>query len=79
MAGNAYHLHTTREVRLGHHGNLKGYRYKTTNGKMFDFDYPHGNIRSNHFHGIPGGVLKNRTNGHWNYLQLILWLIKGGR
>ena len=77
-AGNIYNLKKTREPRLGYDGELNGYRYKTKNGKMFDFDYPHNNIRINHFHGWNGPGLTGRTSGqHWNYLRLIWWLISG--
>ena len=61
-AGNIYNLKKTREPRLGYDGELNGYRYKTKNGKMFDFDYPHNNIRINHFHGWNGPGLTGRTS-----------------
>lgn len=68
----------TRQIRVGYNDNLKGYRYMDLKGKfLFDFDYPHGNILINHYHGIPGGLLQNRTEGHWTYLRLIWWLITG--
>ena len=76
IAGNSYHLLKTREVRFGYKGNLKGYRYKNSKGEyLFDFDYPHGNIKKSHYHGIINGELRNRTVGHWGYLRLIWWLI----
>ena len=76
IAGNSYHLLKTREVRFGYKGNLKGYRYKNSKGEyLFDFDYPHGNIKKSHYHGIIDGELRNRTVGHWGYLRLIWWLI----
>lgn len=78
IAGNTYSLIATRQPRLGYDGQLKGYRYKNLKGKyLYDFDYPHGNISFNHYHGIPGGIMQNRTDGHWNYLRLIWWLITG--
>ena len=78
IAGNAYYLESSKSLRVGHTGKPKGFRYKTKNGKMFDFDYPHGNIRENHFHGWNGPGLTGRTSGkHWKYLRFIWWLISG--
>lgn len=78
IAANTYSLIATRQPRLGYNGQLNGYRYKNLKGKyLYDFDYPHGNISVNHYHGIPGGIMQNRTKGHWSYLRLILWLITG--
>lgn len=78
IAGKAWHLRATRQVRLGYDGQPNGYRYKTMNGKMYDFDYPHGNIKIDHYHGWNGPGLTNRTDGlHWSYLRLIRWLISG--
>ena len=78
IAGNVYYLESVKSPRIGYDGKFNGFRYKTKNGKMFDFDYPHGNIRKNHFHGWNGPGLTGRTSGqHWNYLRLIWWLISG--
>lgn len=78
IAGNVYYLESVKLPRVGYDGKVNGFRYKTKNGKMFDFDYPHGNIRKNHFHGWNGPGLTGRTRGqHWNYLRLIWWLISG--
>ncbi len=79
IAGRSYSLRATREVGFSHDGmNIKGYRYRDLKGNLlYDFDYPHGNIRSNHYHGIPGGDMANRTTGHWNYIELIWWLLSG--
>ena len=78
VAGNVYYLESVKLPRIGYDGKINGFRYKTKNGKMFDFDYPHGNIRKNHFHGWNGPGLTGRTSGqHWNYLRLIWWLISG--
>ncbi len=78
IVGNVYYLESVKSPRIGYDGKSNGFRYKTKNGKMFDFDYPHGNIRKNHFHGWNGPGLTGRTSGqHWNYLRLIWWLISG--
>ena len=79
-AGNMYHLHATRQVRYSNNGaNVKGYRYFDRKGNpFFDFDYPHGNIRYNHWHGWNGPGLTNRSvHDHWNYLELIWWMFGG--
>ena len=53
-------------------------RYFDNKGNyFFDFDYPHGNVKDSHWHGLPGGMMKNRTKGHWNYLRFVWWLITG--
>lgn len=76
VAGRAYNLHNTRVARFGHTGNPKGYHYYDQRGNiLFDFDYPHGNINYNHFHGWSGPGMTGRTGGHWNYLELIQWLL----
>lgn len=78
IAGNVFYLESVKSPRIGYDGKSNGFRYKTKNGKMFDFDYPHGNIRKKHFHGWNGPGLTGRTSGqHWNYLRLIWWLISG--
>ena len=42
------------------------------------FDYPHGNIQYNHWHGWGGPGLTNRSKGdHWSYLELIWWMFGG--
>ena len=79
-AGNMYHLHATRQVRFSNNGaNVKGYRYFDRKGNpFFDFDYPHGNIRHNHWHGWNGPGLTNRSvHDHWSYLELIWWMFGG--
>ena len=79
-AGNMYHLHATRQVRFSNNGaNVKGYRYFDRKGNpFFDFDYPHGNIQYNHWHGWGGPGLTNRSKGdHWSYLELIWWMFGG--
>jgi hypothetical protein len=78
--GNMYRLHITREVRMAYDGiSIKGYRYKNANNEyFFDFDYPHGNITYNHWHGWNGPGLTNRTkHDHWSYSQLIWWMFGG--
>ena len=77
MVGTAYYLQATRVPRLGYDGQPNGYRYKTMNGKMYDFDYPHGNVRKNHYHGWAGPGLHGRVKPHWGYLRLLLWLFIG--
>ena len=77
IVGNLYYLQATRLPRLGYDGKPNGYRYRTINGKMFDFDYPHGNINKIHFHGIPEGNLSNRIKEHWGFFRLIWWFIIG--
>ena len=43
---------------------VNGYRYLDRKGNpFFDFDYPHGNIHYNHWHGWDGPGLTNRTKG----------------
>ena len=78
MAGNVYRLHATRQIRLSHNGTeTKGSRYFNKNGDpFFDFDYPHNNIKKNHWHGWNGPGLTNRTTdaNHWDYFDLILWM-----
>ena len=77
--GNLYRLHATRETRYNHkRTGIKGYRYFDTSGNpFFDFDYPHGKIKYNHFHGWNGPGKTGRTDGeHWNYLELILWMFR---
>ena len=78
--GNLYRLHATREPRLGYDNQPNGYRYYDEKGDpFFDFDYPHGNIRYNHWHGWNGPGLTGRTDReHWSYLELILWMFGGG-
>lgn len=66
--GNMYHLHATRKVRYDHSGvKVQGYRYFDRKGDpFFDFDYPHANIRYNHWHGWNGPGLTNRSkHDHW--------------
>ena len=79
-AGNMYHLHATRQVRFSNNGvNVKGYRYFDRKcNPFFDFDYPHGKIKYNHWHGWYGPGLTNRSKGeHWSYLELIWWMFGG--
>lgn len=78
VTGRAYNLHNTRVARFGHTGNLKGYHYYNQRGNiLFDFDYPHGNINYNHFHGWSGPGMTGRTGDHWSYIELIQWLFGG--
>ena len=49
IAGNVFYLESVKSPRIGYDGKSNGFRYKTKNGKMFDFDYPHGNIRKKTF------------------------------
>ncbi|MDR2822211.1 MAG: hypothetical protein LBV58_01485 [Acholeplasmatales bacterium] len=79
IAGRSYHLRSTREVRLSHDSlSTKGYRYSDMKGRpLYDFDYPHENIRYNHYHGWQGPKLTGRTRGHWSYTRLIWWLLTG--
>jgi len=80
IAGRAYHLHATRELRIGYDGvSPKGYRYSDLKGRpLYDFDCPHGNINFNHYHGWAGPGLTGRTSGqHWSYIRLIWWMLSG--
>lgn len=78
IAGRAYNLHATRTPNLGYDGAPNGYHYYDQNGNiLFDFDYPHGNITYNHYHGWAGPGMTGRTSGHMSYLELIWWLLGG--
>jgi hypothetical protein len=78
IAGRAYNLRATRTPNLGYDGAPNGYHYYDQNGNiLFDFDYPHGNIPYNHFHGWTGPGMTGRTGGHMSYLELIWWLLGG--
>ncbi len=75
-----YKTHATRQVRFSNNGaNVKGYRYFDRKGNpFFDFDYPHGNVQYNHWHGWGGPGLTNRSKrDHWSYLELIWWMFGG--
>ena len=80
IAGNIYRLHATRIIRYSKNGlSIKGYRYYDRKGNpFFDFDYPHGNVEHNHWHGWAGPGLNGRTDGqHWKYWRLIWWFFSG--
>jgi hypothetical protein len=52
IASRAYRLQNTGFPIFRHSGNLKGYHYHNQRGNFLsEFDYPHGNIDYNHFHG----------------------------
>jgi len=78
VVGNFYHLHATRTPNLGYDGVPNGYHYYDQKGNiLFDFDYSHGNITYNHYHGWSGPGMTGRTDGHMSYLELIWWLLGG--
>ena len=54
---------------------LKQYRFLDYKGNYwFDKDFRHtGNLKFPHYHGWENMI---RTDGHWNLLQLIKWLIR---
>ena len=77
IAGRAYHLYATRTPIYGRDGSLNRYRYSDLRGRpLYDYDFPHGNINFNHYHGWAGPGLNGRTNGqHWGYWRFLWWLL----
>ena len=83
IAGIRYRQIKTRTAIFNSDGSVKQYRYYRSNGnKLYDIDFNHPaygnpNIKFPHYHGWTGAG--TRAKDHQSYIQLIWWLLLGGR
>ena len=83
IAGVKYRQFKTRTAIYNPDGSVKQYRYYRSNGnKLYDIDFNHPaygnpNIIFPHYHGWTNGGI--RAQDHQSYIQLIIWLLFGGR
>ncbi len=83
VAGTRFRQIKTRTTIYNKDGSVKQYRYYKKNGdKLYDVDFNHAaygnkNVKFPHYHGW----IKNRIRAkqHQNYVQLIIWLLFGGK
>ena len=82
-AGIRYRQIKTRTAIYNPDGSVKQYRYYRNNGnKLYDIDFNHpayGNpkIKFPHYHGWTNAGI--RAKEHQSYIELIIWLLLGGR
>ena len=83
IAGVRYRQIKTRTAIYNPDGSIKQYRYYRSNGnKLYDIDFNHPaygnpNIKFPHYHGWTSAGI--RAKEHQSYIQLIIWLLLGGR
>ena len=83
VTGTRFRQIKTRTTIYNKDGSVKQYRYYKKNGdKLYDVDFNHAaygnkNVKFPHYHGW----IKNRIRAkqHQNYVQLIIWLLFGGK
>ena len=83
IAGIRYRQIKTKTAIYNPDGSVKQYRYYRSNGnKLYDIDFNHPaygnpNIKFPHYHGwTKAGI---RAEDHQSYIELIIWLLFGGK
>ena len=83
IAGTSFRQIKTRTTIYNKDGSVKQYRYYKKNGdKLYDVDFNHPthgnkNVKFPHYHGWKKNG--SRVKQHQNYVQLIIWLLFGGK
>ena len=83
IAGTRFRQIKTRTTIYNKDGSVKQYRYYKKNGdKLYDVDFNHPthgnkNVKFPHYHGWKKNG--SRVKQHQNYVQLIIWLLFGGK
>ena len=83
IVGTRYRQIKTRTTIYNTDGSVKQYRYYRSNGnKLYDIDFNHPaygnpNIKFPHYHGWTRAGI--RAKDHQSYIELLIWLLFGGK